>query len=91
LFRKDINTIPKGPYTPFLQFEFPKYLTDELRGMNLKHLNDKERHLRGLQLNTMEILEKKRLHLEKDHFMKNMQEMRLNGIFKSYYLIIISK
>ncbi|XP_011503379.1 PREDICTED: TBC1 domain family member 31 [Ceratosolen solmsi marchali] len=83
--KKDINVLAKeGPYPPFLQFEFPKYLTDELRGANLKHLKEKERQLRGLQLNTAELMEEKRLRIEKDNFMKSIQEMRLNEIRRCY-------
>lgn len=77
-----MNTLPKkGPYQPFLQYEFPKYLTDELRGITLKKLKEKERRLRGFQLHAMELLEEKRLRVESENFVRNIHEMRLNGIY----------
>lgn len=79
-FRTCTTVIPnKGPYPPFLQFEFPHYLTDELRGLNLKKLKEKERRLRGFQLHAMELLEEKRLRAESENFVKQIHEMRLNG------------
>ncbi|OXU23760.1 hypothetical protein TSAR_007271 [Trichomalopsis sarcophagae] len=74
----------KGPYPPFLQFEFPHFLTDELRGLNLKKLKDKERRLRGFQLHAMELLEEKRLRAESENFVKQIHEMRLNELRKCY-------
>lgn len=68
-----------GPYPPFLQFEFPPYLTDELRGLNLKKLRDKERRLRRFQLHAIELLEEKRLRVESENFVKQIHDMRLNG------------
>lgn len=79
-YRSDINTIPKkGPYPPFLHSEFPMYMTDELRGINLKKLKEKERRLRGYQLHALELLEEKKLQKESENFIKHIHEMRLNG------------
>ncbi|XP_014223587.1 TBC1 domain family member 31 [Trichogramma pretiosum] len=83
--KNDVNTLPKkGPYQPFLQYEFPKYLTDELRGITLKKLKEKERRLRGFQLHAMELLEEKRLRVESENFVRNIHEMRLNELRKCY-------
>lgn len=86
VYRNDIDTIPKtGPYLPFLHFEFPKYLTDELRGINLKKLKEKERRLRGFQLHAMELLEEKRLRIESEYFVKSTHEKRIHGNFFIYF------
>lgn len=56
------------------------YMTDELRGINLKKLKEKERRLRGYQLHALELLEEKKLQKESENFIKHIHEMRLNGI-----------
>ncbi|KAJ8679846.1 hypothetical protein QAD02_015633 [Eretmocerus hayati] len=81
----DIVPLPKkGPYPPFVQFEFPKYLTDELRGVNLKKLKEKERRLRGFQLHALELLEEKRIRIESENFVRRIHDMRLNELRKCY-------
>ncbi|XP_014214607.1 TBC1 domain family member 31 [Copidosoma floridanum] len=83
--RYEIMTVPKdGPYLPFLQDEFPSYLTDELRGLNLKNLKDKERRLKGFYLHAMELLEEKRLCEESELFMRHVHKMRLKELRKCY-------
>ena len=59
-------------------------MTDELRGLNLKKLKEKERRLRGFQLHAMELLEEKRLRLESENFVRNIHDMRLNGKLLKY-------
>lgn len=55
------------------------YMTDELRGINLKKLKEKERRLRGYQLHALELLEEKKLQKESENFIKRIHEMRVNG------------
>lgn len=85
-----MSTIPKkGPYIPFLQFEFPNYLTDELRGINMKKIREMETRLRGLQLHAVELLEEKRLRTESENFVKHVHESRLNGNRSNHSYIML--
>lgn len=72
--------MPKtGPYIPFLENEFPKFVVDEIRIAQLKKLKDKEGLLREYRLKKLQVIEEKRMRMEGDNFLKQIHDMRLDG------------
>ncbi|CAK9801546.1 TBC1 domain family member 31 [Anthophora plagiata] len=77
--RKEIIILPsKGPYTPYLLHDFPKFLTDEISVFELQNLKEKERIMRENNRKAKEHAEINRLKHEAKSFMDQIHQIRLN-------------
>ena len=81
--RNELITLPsKGPYTPFMLQDFPKYLTDDISVFELEKLKEKERIMCEHNLKAVELAEAKRLKHEVNAFMNQIHQTRLNDVQK---------